>query len=114
MPFLGDLPVDAQKRLAGKYYKGEDYTYYASRAPIYGEFGDVYVMIPRGPYYAKGMREYINGLCFVYERNVTWHVYTSNETYTLKDAFDAGVISAEQLQLIYDNYYWVHPEFLPN
>lgn len=103
IPSLFDLPVEAQKRIA-RDYGDESYEQRAPYVPIYGEFGDVYVTY----YHSFGCTvvtsELVNGLYFQYGTNNKIQVFTLEKEYGLGEAFDLGILTAQQLQQVYDNY----------
>ena len=116
VPCLADLPEEAQKIVAGEYYASEtqyfSYSKRAKRVPVYYEFEDVYVAFWNFDYYGDEFSktsEEVNGLIFKYLGHYPIEVFTPGGVYTLTEAFNSGLLNAEQIQQIYDNYQLVGP-----
>ena len=56
--------------------------------------------------------ETVNDLLFWYPSSIMLCVYCDGSFYSLQEAFDGGVLTADQLQEVYDHYYTIYPEFL--
>ena len=48
--------------------------------------------------------EYVNGLIFRYGSSHMMEVYKDRHYYSILEAFEAQMLSAEQVQTVYDNY----------
>lgn len=109
---LIDLPQDVQIMIVGEEKYNSDAYQESLRSgkrsrTVYGEFDGVYVLFPSafatmGPYV-----ETVNGLQFCYTTGNTLHAFTANGVFTLAEAFETGILTAEQLQEVYYNYYYV-------
>ena len=109
---LIDLPKDVQIMIVGEEKYNSDAYQESLRSgkrsrTVYGEFDGVYVLFPimwatMAPYV-----ETVNGLQFCYGSSRSLHAYTKDGRFTLTEAFEKGILTAEQLQEVYDNYYYV-------
>lgn len=83
---------------------------------VFGVFGDTYVlMIDGGAQHAQiPYQETVNGLLFYYQTGQTLMVYKEkmgvrHPVSDLTEAFVLGYITAEQVEIIYENYYSAYP-----
>ena len=108
VPCLADLSEEAQKIIARLDYGVESqYFSYARTSkyiPVYGEFGDTYVAFWQHWGDCVFTYETVNGLTFTYGSTAHIDVFTPYGIYTLTEAFESGLLNAEQLQQVYDNY----------
>ena len=77
-----------------------------------GVFGEVYVMFVdvKGMMYAEVITtEKVGGVSFVYSNSQKMQVWFDGEFYTLAQAFDAGILTQEELQTLSRNYYSAYP-----
>lgn len=113
VPCLADLSEEAQKIIARESYGVEtlhySYTRSAKAVPVYGEFGDVFVAFLQMYGDCVFTYETVNGLTFVYATTAHIDVFTPNGIYTLTEAFESGLLNAEQVQQVYDNYQLIGP-----
>lgn len=113
VPCLADLSEEAQKIIARDSYGSESLHYSYAHAskyiPVYGEFGDTYVAFWRTWGGEVMTYETVNGLQFVYGSTATIDVFTPTGIYTLTEAFETGLLNAEQVQQVYDNYQRIGP-----
>ena len=96
------------KEDAAKFFSTEQTTYKANqvRLTLVSQVGDAYVMfvdIDWG-YMAVITTVQINGLEFVYPSSQEMYAYKDGEFMNLKPAFEAGWLSAEQLQTVWEDY----------
>lgn len=106
---LIDLPKDVQIMIVGEDTYNSDPYQEAIRTDarthtVYGEFDGVYVLFPNAFATMAPYVESVNGLQFCYTTSNTLHAYTANGVFTLTEAFETGILTAEQLQEVYDNY----------
>ena len=111
IPVLADLPEDIQLSVTGgeMEYNSSIYQKYKFTMPVYGMFDGVYAYI-YSIGYTSGFPKYetVNGLTFEYRNGIQMRVFSVEKGYySLTDAFVSGILTAEQLQEVYDNYYYV-------
>lgn len=115
--YLSDLPENVQSDIftaAVEVFRCTE-NIWAALAPqthLFGVFGDTYVLYEL--YEAANDVEYVeevNGLSFWYPSSTMLCVYTEGAFHSLQEAFDGGILSAEQLQQVYDHYYTVYPYY---
>lgn len=104
IPCLADLPEEAQRIIVGDGYGSEGYEKMAKSVPIYCESGDVYVAYLH--FYGGAMVTYetVNGLTFTYPSTSKIEVFTPTGRCSLKNAFETGLLNAEQIQQVYDTW----------
>jgi hypothetical protein len=111
VPCLADLPEEAQKIIARDSYGSESqyysYTHASKYIPVYGEFGDTYVAFWNTWGDAVMTYETVNGLQFVYGSTATIDVFTPTGIYTLTEAFESGLLTAEQVKQVHENWLYV-------
>ena len=102
---LTDLPEETQAMINPDY--GQDYyLLYADSYHIYGEFGDVFVFYRYGFASMGSSSEIVNDVCFSYASGAQLRVYTPDGDFTMSDAFDNGLITAEQVhEVLYNLLY---------
>lgn len=74
---------------------------------VFGLFGDTVVLFIDSAelQYGDAVRhEYVNGLVFTFGSTHMLQVYNNGHYYTILEAFEAQLLSAEQVQTVYDNY----------
>lgn len=109
IPVLADLPEDIQKLILGEAnYNTANYQRHKNDH-VYGEFDSVYVLKLSGWAEMVFTCECVNGLTFHYGSTLQITVHTVEGVYSMQEAFDRGILSTEQLQEIYDNYYLANP-----
>lgn len=92
-----------------EYFKSDDFKVFAEDTLLYGDFGDVFVFFTE-IYGATMMTyDYVNGLHFTYGSTNQLTVCAADGWFSLGEAFEKGIISAEQLRTVYDNYYLLRP-----
>ena len=99
---LTDLPEETQAAINPDY----GYDYYASYADsyhIYGEFGDVYVFYPYGFSSMGSSYEIVNDVCFLYGSGKKLCVYTAEGRYSMAEAFEKGLLTAQQVREVLYN-----------
>lgn len=113
VPCVADLPMDIQKLIGGERFGTDHHEQKARYAPVYGEFDGVYVVF----YHFSGAEmetwEVVNGLRFRYATTNQIQVFTPQGEYSLTDAFEKGLLTAQQLQQVYDNYQLVGDSLSP-
>ena len=104
VPCLADLPEEAQKIIARSNYGSELYSTLSPSIPVYGEFGDTYVVY----YPAFGSEiityETVNGLTFKYPSSHPIQVFTPEHIYSLTEAFEVGLLTSEQVKQIHERW----------
>ena len=99
---LTDLPEETQAMINPDY--GQDYyVLYADSYHIYGEFGDVFVFYRYGFASMGSSYEIVNDMCFNYSSGLQLRVYTPDGNFTMSDAFDKGLLTAEQVHEVFYN-----------
>lgn len=106
---LIDLPQDVQIMIVGEdTYNSDAYQEAIQNGvrtrTVYGEFDGVYVLFPSAFATMAPYVEMVSGLEFCYPTSNTLHVFTDDGVFTLAEAIENGVLTAEQLQEVYDNY----------
>lgn len=101
---LTDLPEEAQKIIARGDYGTDSYKDFACSVPVYGEYEDVYVVFYPGYGSTWVTSEIVNGLKFTYGSSLQIKVFTPEKQYGLKEAFDLGILNAEQVNEIYEKW----------
>lgn len=104
---LGDLPEDLQIMLVGETaYNSAKYQETKSSTLLHGIFDGVYVYVNTFTFTNWfPSTETVNGLQFYYPDGYKMHVFSvEHGHYTLKQAFEEGILTADQLQEVYDNY----------
>lgn len=99
---LADLPEETQAMIHPEY--GSDaYMLHADSYHIYGEFGDVFVFYRYGFASMVNCYEIVNDTCFHYQSTQMLRVYTPEGNYSMAEAFDQGLLTAEQVHEVFYN-----------
>ncbi len=74
---------------------------------LQGVYGDVYAAVVASVRWnnTKSPTETVNGLTFTWEQQYDIHVYTKGEFYTLTEAFEQGLLTADQLKEVHEHYH---------
>lgn len=77
---------------------------------VFGVFGEVYVLFVDGEAWgAMETEETVGGLRFCYSSTQYLLVYAGGHFYRLQNALDEKIITADELQTVFDNYYGAYP-----
>ncbi len=110
LTMLGDLTIPIQQMMFGKHFNlNSEYMDKCHSMPVYGMFKNTYVYIyDIGATDGITTYETVNGLEFVYPNGYEMIVYKEGiGALTLTQAFEQGILNAQQLQEVYDNYTYV-------
>lgn len=94
-------------------FTSDSFREFIDKTLIYGDFDDVFVFFTRNYGSTVVTYDHVNGLKFVYGSTSKLTVCTQDGWFSLGEAFEKGILSAEQLQKVYDNYYLLRPKAKP-
>ena len=79
---------------------------------VFGVFGDVYVMfvdVSSYGYPTVIVSEMVGEYAFWYSSGNTMEVFHNGIFYSLQEAFDTDLLTSDDLQTVFDNYYGAYP-----
>ena len=110
---LSQISEDTQHSIKNAYCEdAKDITVEEVSLRVFGVFQDVYVMlvdVSSYGYPAVIVSETVGEYNFWYSSSHKMEVFHDGTFYSLQEAFDTNLLTADDLQIVFDNYYGAYP-----
>ena len=110
---LSQISEDTQHSIKYAYCENaKDITVEEVSLRVFGVFQDVYVMlvdVSSYDYPTVIVSETVGAYTFWYSSNHIMEVFHDGTFYSLQEALDANLLTADDLQIVFDNYYGAYP-----
>ena len=110
---LSQISEDTQHSIKYAYCEdAKDITVDEVSLRVFGVFENVYVLlvdVSSYGYPSVNVSEMVGEFAFWYSSGHTMEVFHDGSFYSLQEALDANLLTADDLQIVFDNYYGAYP-----